>query len=40
LDIDHFNDVHPNEEQLELVLNFTEDVEEMLIAEGIEDDVA
>lgn len=40
LDLDHFNSVHPDEEQLELVLDFTDDVAEMLVAEGIEDEAA
>ena len=37
LDVDHFNDVHADEPQLELVLDFTDDVKEMMIAEGLED---
>jgi hypothetical protein len=36
LDADHYNGTHPNEEQLEMILDFTEDVKEMMIAEGIE----
>jgi hypothetical protein len=37
LDVDHFNSAHPDEEQLELVLDFTDDVKEKMIAEGLED---
>jgi hypothetical protein len=37
LDVDHFNEVHADEPQLELVLDFTDDVKEMMIAEGLED---
>ena len=40
LDVDHFNSAHPDEEQLKLVLDFTDDVAEMLVAEGIGDDAA
>jgi hypothetical protein len=40
LDVDHYNGAHPEEVQLELVLDFTDDVAERLIAEGIEEDVA
>ncbi len=37
LDVDHFNGVREDEPPLPLVLNFTDDVEEMLVAEGIEE---
>jgi len=37
LDVDHFNSVHPDEEQYELPLNFEDDVREMMVAEGIEE---
>lgn len=37
LDVDHFNSVHPDEKQIQLVLDFTDDVAEMLVAEGIDD---
>lgn len=40
LDVDHWNDANEKEEQLTLVLDFSDDVEEMLIAEGISDDAA
>ena len=40
LDVDHFNSIHPDEEQLALILDFTDDVKEMMIAEGIEDEEA
>lgn len=34
-DVEHFNDAHPSEPQIQLVLDFTEDVEEMMVAKGI-----
>lgn len=37
LDVDHFNSVHPDVEPVQLILDFTDDVHEMLVAEGIED---
>jgi hypothetical protein len=37
LDVDHFNSVHPDQEQYNLILDFTDDVEEMLVAEQIQD---
>jgi hypothetical protein len=37
LDVDHFNSVHLTEEPVQLVLDITDDVEERLIADGIED---
>ena len=37
LDVDHYNSVREDEENIQLVLDFAEDVEEMLIAEGAED---
>ena len=37
LDTDHWNDTHPDQEQIEMIYDFTDDVEEMLIAEGIEE---
>ncbi len=37
LDVDHYNSVHPDQAQIQLVLDFTDDVAEMLVAEGIED---
>ncbi len=41
-DVDHYNDAHPEERQIELILDFTEDVEEMLVDKriGEEDDAA
>ena len=35
LDVDHYNDSHPDEPKIQLVLNFSEDVEEMMVAQGI-----
>jgi hypothetical protein len=40
IDMDHFNSVDANAEQFELILDFTDDVKEMMVAEGIEDDDA
>lgn len=40
LDVDHYNSVRKDEEDIQLVLDFAEDVEEMLIAEGITKDNA
>jgi hypothetical protein len=37
LDVDHFNSANPVEEPIQLILDFTDDVHEMLVAEGIED---
>ena len=37
LDVDHWNDANTGQEQLELILDFTDDVEEMLISEGVLD---
>lgn len=36
-DRQHYNSVHPEEEQLRLVLDFAEDVREMQVASGIDD---
>jgi hypothetical protein len=35
VDVDHFNGIHPDQEQLPLILDFEDDVREMMIAEGI-----
>lgn len=40
IDVDHYNAGHPDEEQLSLILDMTEDVKEMKVAAGIEDDEA
>jgi len=37
IDVDHFNSVYPDDPQLPLVLDFTDDVREMMIAEGLDD---
>lgn len=37
IDVDHYNESHPDEEQLRLVLNFSDDVAERKIADGIDD---
>ena len=36
--VEHFNDQNPNEKPLQVVFDFTDDVEELKIARGIEDD--
>jgi hypothetical protein len=38
--VDHYNATHPKEEPLQVPFNFEEDVEEMKLAKGIEDDEA
>ncbi len=35
--VEHYNEAHPTEEPLQVIMNFEEDVEEMKIANGIED---
>jgi len=40
VDVDHFNSVHAEEPQFELILDFTDDVKEMMIADGIEEGAA
>lgn len=35
--VDHYNAAHPDEEALQLILDFTDDVAEAKIAKGIED---
>ena len=37
---DHYNAMHKDEEPLQVIFNFEDDVEEMKIARGIEDDKA
>jgi hypothetical protein len=37
VDVDHFNSVHPEEEPVQLILNFEDDVRERLIQDGIKD---
>jgi hypothetical protein len=36
IEADHYNEAHPDEEAIQIVLNFEEDVEEMLIAAGLD----
>lgn len=38
--VDHYNAMHPKEEPLQVVFNFEEDIEEMKIAKGIDDEAA
>ncbi|MCZ0963909.1 hypothetical protein [Paracoccus benzoatiresistens] len=38
--VEHYNDLHPREEPLLLVLDFTDDVNEMRVARGLLDDDA
>jgi hypothetical protein len=40
MDVDHYNDEHPKEPQIQLILDFKDDVEEMLVAEGLDRDAA
>src|SRR5258708_5399746 len=40
IDVDHYNSDHPDQPPLPLILDFTDDVEELLIAHGIDDDEA
>ena len=40
LDRDHYGEAHPDEEQIEIEFNFTDDVEEALIAAGVDRDAA
>lgn len=40
VDVDHYNSLREDEADLQLVLDFTDDVAEMLIASGIENDEA
>jgi hypothetical protein len=36
--VDHYNAKHPDEEPLQVIFNFQEDIEEMKIAKGIGDE--
>ncbi len=36
IEVDHYNDAHPDEEPIQLSLNLEEDVAEMMVAAGIE----
>jgi hypothetical protein len=38
--VDHYNATHPDEEPLQMVFNFEEDIEEMKIAKGLDDEAA
>lgn len=38
--VEHYNAAHPDEEPLQLILDFTDDVEEMKISKGLDDDEA
>lgn len=40
VDVDHYNDDHPKEEKIQLVLDFRDDIEEMLVSEGLDDEKA
>lgn len=37
LDVDHYNSANPDVAPIQLILDFTDDVNEMLVAEGIDD---
>jgi hypothetical protein len=38
IDVDHYNAEHPDEDDIQLVLDFTDDVEELLVAASSKDD--
>lgn len=38
--VDHYNATHPDEEALQIVFNFEEDIEEMKIAKGLNGEAA
>jgi hypothetical protein len=38
--VDHFNAIHPEQPPIPLLLDFSEDVEEMMISRGVKDDAA
>jgi hypothetical protein len=38
--VDHYNAAHPEQEPLQIVFNFEEDIEEMKIAKGLDDEAA
>jgi hypothetical protein len=40
VDVDHYNDYHPEEKQIELMLDFTDDIAEMKVGAMIEDEEA
>jgi hypothetical protein len=36
--VEHYNEAHPREEPIQLIMDFTDDVEEMKIVNGLNDD--
>jgi hypothetical protein len=36
--VDHYNEAHPTEEPLQVVMNFEDDIEEMKIMRGVDDE--
>jgi hypothetical protein len=38
--VEHYNSTHPEEEPLQTSFNFEEDIEEMKIAKGLDDEAA
>ena len=38
--VEHYNEAHPSEEEIQVVMDFEEDIEEMKIASGLSDDEA
>jgi hypothetical protein len=36
--VEHYNDAHPDEEPLQFIMNFDDDVKEMKIMRGVDDD--
>lgn len=37
---DHYNEAHPDEEPIQIIIDFTDDVDEMKIANGLDDEEA
>jgi hypothetical protein len=40
IDVDHYNETHPKEEKIQLVLDFQDDTDEMMVAQGLDKDAA
>jgi hypothetical protein len=36
IDVDHYNDAHKDDPEIQLILDFKDDVEEMLVAQGLD----
>ena len=35
--VDHYNEAHPDEDDIQIIMDFEEDIEEMKIANGLTD---